>query len=474
MKKNIPITIAFGDGIGPEIMAAVLDILKSAQCPLEYQTITIGEKAYHKGFLNGLDPETFNLIENSKAFLKAPIKTPLGKGYKSLNVTLREKFGLFANVRPTKSYHPIIKNMHPEMDVVIIRENEEDIYCGIEYLQSINTAKAHKIITFENCQRIIQFAFEYAKKHNRKKVTCMTKDNILKKTDGLFHHTFNEIAKYYPDIISEYYLIDIGAALLVDEPETFDIIVVPNLYGDILSDITAKMSSSIGMCGASNIGESSAMFEAIHGCAPDIANKAIANPSGLLQGAISMLNFLNLTKYANIIHNAWLVTIELGFHTKDIFQKENSKKLLNTNDFAKKVIDHLGKKPTILKSVEYTKDLFFNFESTNNTQKATRFLVGVDIIIFSQKKLETFFAKISHANEASLHLEKIMNKGVQVWPENALKAHLCDQYRLRFLSTDLKTISQDVITKLIQDFNRIEVEILSTEYLYLINNEKGF
>ena len=289
MNSKTKITVAYGDGIGPEIMKATLAILDAAGAQLEYEVIEIGEKVYLKGISSGMEPNAIDSLRANKVFLKSPITTPQGGGFKSLNVTTRKSFGLYANVRPCKAYSPFIKTHFPKTDLVIIRENEEDLYAGIEHRQTQEVYQCLKVISQPGSEKIIRYAFEYAKKYGRKKVTCMTKDNIMKLADGLFHKTFLEIAKEYPGIETDHKIIDIGTALIADRPEIFDVIVTLNLYGDIISDVAAQVTGSVGLGGSANVGAEVAMFEAIHGSAPDIAGKDIANPSGLLNGAIMML-----------------------------------------------------------------------------------------------------------------------------------------------------------------------------------------
>src|SRR6185295_10416628 len=240
MKTNI--VIARGDGIGPEIMDVVLQVMKAANADIHIDEIEVGEKVYLKGLANGIEPKSWDLIKNAKAFLKAPITTPEGGGFRSLNVTIRAALGLYANVRPCVAYHPFVDTLHPGMDLVVIRENEEDLYTGIEYRPSDETVHALKVITKKGCEKIIRYAFDYAARNGRKKVTCFTKDNILKMSDGLFRHTFDVIAKEYPDIVHEHWIVDIGAAKLADNPTQFDVVVLPNLYGDILSDVAAQIA----------------------------------------------------------------------------------------------------------------------------------------------------------------------------------------------------------------------------------------
>ena len=296
MKSKI--TVAYGDGIGPEIMKSALEIMEKAGAQLDITTIEIGEKAYLSGHSSGISPADWEVIMANKLLFKAPITTPQGGGYKSLNVSLRKTLGLFANVRPVKAIHPYIKTHHPELDTVIIRENEEDLYAGIEHRQTQEVYQCLKLITKPGSEKIIRYAFEFAKNNGRKKVTCMMKDNIMKLTDGVFHQTFKDVAKEYPEIETNHFLVDIGMARFANQPELFDVIVLPNLYGDIISDIAAEIMGSVGLAGSSNIGAECAMFEAIHGSAPDIAGQNLANPSGLLKGAILMLNHLGQSKVA--------------------------------------------------------------------------------------------------------------------------------------------------------------------------------
>ena len=291
----VKVTIARGDGIGPEIMDATLRVLGAAGAALDMEEIQIGEQVYLKGNSAGIGTEAWESLRRTKLLLKAPITTPQGGGVKSINVTMRKVLGLYANVRPCVSYHPFVHTKHPVMDVVIVRENEEDLYAGIEHQQTDEVIQCLKLISRPGTEKIIRYAFEYARTYGRKKVTCFTKDNIMKMTDGLFHKVFDEVGTEYPEIKKEHYIVDIGAARLANTPEKFDVIVMPNLYGDILSDVAAEITGSVGLAGSANIGGDFAMFEAIHGSAPDIAGKDIANPSGLLLAAVQMLVHIGQT-----------------------------------------------------------------------------------------------------------------------------------------------------------------------------------
>src|ERR671924_517979 len=355
MSQRIPITVANGDGIGPEIMAATLDIIQAAGARIDIEEIEVGERVYLRGISAGIEPSAWESLRRTKVFLKAPITTPQGGGYKSLNVTTRKTLGLYANVRPCVSYHPFVETKHPAMDVVIVRENEEDLYAGIEHRQTNQVVQCLKLISRPGSEKIVRYAFEYARRNNRKKVTCFTKDNIMKLTDGLFHKVFDEVAAEYTDIENEHWIVDIGAAKLADTPEAFDVVVMPNLYGDVLSDVAAQIAGSVGLAGSANIGEHLSMFEAIHGSAPRRAGQNLANPSGLLLGAVMMLVHVGLTEHAERVHNAWLRAIEDGIHTYDIYDEKVSKQKVGTKEFAEAVVERLGQTPQILKARKYKK-----------------------------------------------------------------------------------------------------------------------
>src|SRR3990167_3180496 len=464
---KIPIAVAEGDGIGPEIMKATLHVLQASGANIEIHPVEIGEKVYIKGFPTGMDPKTWDLIRHTKAFLKAPITTPQGGGFKSLNVTIRTTLGLFANVRPCVSYFPFVDTKHSEMDVVIVRENEEDLYAGIEYRQTPDVASSIKIISRAGSEKIVRYAFEYARKYGRKKVTCFTKDNIMKFSDGLFHKAFDEMAAQYPDILNEHWIVDIGAAKLADTPELFDVIVLPNLYGDILSDVAAQIAGSVGLAGSANIGEKGAMFEAIHGSAPRRAGQNMANPSGLLLAAVQMLDHIGQPETASIIHNAWLKTLEEGIHTYDIFKEGVSKRKVGTAEFGAAVIKNLGKKPEELKAVSYSHaspPLTHKFHPTSPVRR----FVGIDIFVYHRGPLN-FLEKISHL--APLKLKMITNRGVQVWPHGQPETFCIDEWRCRFTSEEGKAIFEKDALQFLQS---IPLDIIKIEYLYTFDGKPGY
>ena len=477
---TVPITVAYGDGIGPEIMEATLHILKEGGAKLAIEKIDIGEKVYLAGNTSGIEPSAWDSLRNTRVFLKAPITTPQGGGYKSLNVTVRKTLGLYANVRPCVAYHPFIETKHPGMDVVIVRENEEDLYAGIEYRQTDQVMQCLKIISRPGSEKIVRYAFEFARRHKRKKVTCFTKDNIMKLTDGLFHKVFTEIAAEYPDIENEHWIVDIGAAKMADTPNAFDVIVMPNLYGDILSDVAAQIAGSVGLAGSANIGENVAMFEAIHGSAPRRAGQNLANPSGLLLGAIMMLVHIGQTAVAERVHNAWLRTIEDGVHTYDIFDEGVSKQKVGTQEFAEAVAERMGKRPNTLKAVSYNQEDSAGeiygetiVKERSDTQKD---LVGVDVFVDwlkgSPDDLGSALAKVA---PSGLQLVMVSNRGVKVWPGGQSETFCSDQWRCRFMAQDKGAVIQHKqIIDLLANVSDAGFDFIKTENLCNFDGERGY
>ena len=469
------ITVAKGDGIGPEIMDATLEIILAAGAKIEIEEIEVGEKVYLAGNTSGIAKEAWDVIRRNKVFLKAPITTPQGGGYKSLNVTTRKFLGLYSNVRPCMSLHPFVKTKHPIMDLVIVRENEEDLYAGIEHQQTDEVIQCLKLISRPGCEKIVRYAFEYAKQYGRKKVTCFTKDNIMKQTDGLFHKVFDEIAKEYPTIENEHWIVDIGAAKLADTPEAFDVLVMPNLYGDILSDVAAQITGSVGLAGSANIGEGCAMFEAIHGSAPKRAGQNSANPSGLLQGAIMMLTHIGQTEVAEKIQNAWLKTIEDGIHTNDIFKEGTSKQKVGTKEFAKAVISNLGNKPSLLKAVSYANSSALNLPKYKRKPAAKKELVGVDVFVHWAGNNPGELAKIiQQLDRNDVKLSMITNRGIKVYPDGFAETFCTDHWRCRFKPTEGNLINKKDIIELFSNALTNNIDIIKTENLYAFDGKPAF
>ena len=462
------ICVAYGDGIGPEIMTSVISILQAAKVELEYDVVEIGEKVYLSGITHGISDDSWQKILQNKLLLKGPMTTPLGGGYKSINVTLRKKLGLFANVRPVVSYNPFIKCNAKNMDIVIVRENEEDLYSGIEYQTTENSYVAVKLISESGSRKIIKYAFDYAVANGRNKVTCITKNNIMKLSDGAFAKIFDEVAKEYPQIENNHMIVDIGSARIASKPDSFDVIVTLNLYGDIISDIAAEAAGAVGIAGSANIVSEYAMFEAVHGSAPDIAGQGKANPSGLLSAAVMMLRHLNMHDKANVIENAWLATIEEGKHTADLYS--GTGELVSTEQFTQAIIKNINSKPKSLKAAENTSDKSQKALIEDKFTHKEHKVVGCDVYIRSAHTNN--FQKISDQTKSSnLKLSFIGYKGLVIWPNTTQDREL-DMLQFRFISdseclySEILEIQQKVLSQ--------NLEIVMVNTLTEYDGKQGF
>ncbi len=478
---DIPIVVARGDGIGPEIMDAVLRILAAAKAPLAPKEISIGEEVYLKGVQSGIESSSIDLLREVRTFLKAPITTPRGGGYKSLNVTTRKLLGLYANVRPCRAYHPYVASRHPEMDVIVVRENEEDTYAGIEHRQTSEVTQCLKLISRPGCEKICRYAFDLAERADRKRVTCMVKDNIMKITDGLFREVFEETAKAYPNIEADSMIIDIGTARIADDPSPFDVVLLPNLYGDIVSDVTAQIAGSVGLAGSANIGDRVAMFEAIHGSAPDIAGKGVANPSGLLQAAVMMLAHLDLTEHATLIENAWLRTLEDGISTGDVTSAAEGHRVVGTAAFADAVIERMGEVPRTLKAARYRHRQSHELPaSAAERARPTKRLAGVDVFLDwdeDDRDADRLAARLKAACPAGLSLQMITNRGVKVWPGGLPETFRTDHWRCRFVGDgELGAIDLDhaLVVELLGNVAKAGLDFIKTEHLCTFDGEPGW
>jgi isocitrate dehydrogenase len=472
--NKIPITVAHGDGIGPEIMDATLRIILAAGAAIDIETIEIGESVYKRGLGNGIEPSSWESLRRTKVFLKAPITTPQGGGFKSLNVTVRKTLGMYANVRPCASLSPYVATKHPNMNLVIVRENEEDVYGGIEHRQTDQVTQCLKLISRPGSERIVRYAFEYAKANGRKKVTCFTKDNIMKITDGLFHKVFDEIAPEYPEIENEHWIVDIGAAKLADTPEVFDVLVMPNLYGDVLSDVAAQITGSVGLAGSANIGDHCSMFEAIHGSAPRRAGQNLANPSGLFQGALLMLTHIGQSDVAERAHNAWLKTIEDGIHTYDIFKAGTSKEKVGTKEFADAIVARMGQKPVHLAPVEYAKGATMDISIRAAGKSAKKAHVGVDVFVDRPGgNPDAIAAQLGKLGIKGAKLTVISNRGTKVWPHGNPATFWSDHWSCRF-ETDGDAFTSSHVVKILDALAKTGFDVVKTEGLYTFDGQRGY
>ncbi len=482
MATKTPITVAHGDGIGPEIMAATLAVLDAAGAALEIETIAIGEAVYRQGHLSGIEPAAWESLRRTRVFLKAPITTPQGGGFKSLNVTVRKTLGLYANIRPCVAYHPFVETKHPGMDVVVVRENEEDTYAGIEHRQTEEVVQCLKLISRPGSEKIVRYAFDYARLYGRKRVTCFMKDNIMKLTDGLFHRIFDEIGAEYPEIEKEHWIVDIGAAKLADTPTVFDVIVMPNLYGDILSDVAAQIAGSVGLAGSANIGETIAMFEAIHGSAPRRAGQNLANPSGLLHGAILMLVHIGQPEVAERVYNAWAKTIEDGVHTYDIFAEGVSSAKVGTREFGEAVIARLGQKPQTLKPASYRNApqqrgrAATAAAAASAPRRARKVMTGVDVFLdWTGGAPDELGSRLGELGADGLELRSISNRGTQVWPNGSPETFCTDHWCCRFLAAETeRAISHAEIIALLERIHAAGFDFVKTESLCTFDGVRGY
>jgi len=444
------ITILSGDGIGPEVVDAALAIVKATRVPVEFEKCEAGARAFQKGIVTGIPTETIESIERTRVVLKGPLETPIGYGNRSANVTLRTLFETYGNIRPVREL-PGVQTAFTgrNLDIVIVRENIEDLYAGIEYMQTPGVAEGLKLISREGCEKIVKLAFAFAIAEERKAVHCATKSNIMKLTEGLLQHTFEEFAPQYPSIVAKHILIDNCAHQLAMRPEQFDVIVTTNMNGDILSDLTSGLTGGLGFAPSANIGNDVSIFEAVHGSAPDIAGKNKANPTALILSAAMMLRHIGEGKAANDVEQAVLVTLESGVRTSDMIGVQNP---TATTEFANAVIANLGKRSKVSPPRDYRKvklppaKLGVNVVSAKN-----RRVMGVDVYVESDLEPKALAASLETlAKTSALRLEMITNRGAMVFPSNGRRVSLVDHFRCRFVprisATDLA--DADILTLL--------------------------
>jgi isocitrate dehydrogenase len=475
------IAVAKGDGIGPEIMEAVLKIFKANQVPLEYEFVDMGKWVFDKGYSNGMTPEAKQTIEALGLLFKGPMETPKGKGVKSINVTARKTWNTYANKRTFQTLHgvdTVFSKAGIPIDITVVRENIEDTYGGIEHMLTYDVALSRRFITRPGSLQLIHYAFEIAKLQNAKRITCGHKANIMKITDGLFLECFYEVAKEYPELKADDVIVDDLCMKLVTRPDTFDVIVLTNLQGDIVSDLCAGLVGGLGFAPSANIGDHISIFEAVHGTAPDIAGKNIANPTALLLSGLSMLRHVGLTENAAVIENALLYTLESGVHTGDFGDK--SKPSVNTTQFAEAVIGNFGKQPKA-----NAREVVPNMPGTPAPFKLERNpmmvskepvnekIVGVDLFIESEEQPDVIAQKCQRHAGVKFKLINISNRGTQVWPTGSVYTNLVNQYNVRFESLNDEELNQQDIIGLYVSMSG-NFKICSFELLNMWGDKKGF
>ena len=475
------IAVAKGDGIGPEIMEAVLNVFQANKVPLSYEYVDMGKWVFDKGFSNGMTPDAKTTIENLGILFKGPMETPKGKGVKSVNVTARKTWNTYANKRVFQTLHgvdTVFSKAGIPIDVTIVRENIEDTYGGVEHMLTHDVALSRRFITRPGSLQVIKYAFEMAKKKNAKRITCGHKANIMKITDGLFLECFYEVAKEYPELKSDDVIVDDLCMKLVTRPDLFDVVVLTNLQGDIVSDLCAGLVGGLGFAPSANIGDHICIFEAVHGTAPDIAGKNIANPTALLLSGIAMLRHLGFMQNAAVIENALLFTLEQGIHTGDFGDK--NKPALNTTQFAEAIIGNFGKEPTI-----NPKPLLPNMPATPTHFKLEKnpmliskemqdeTIAGVDMFIESAEQPEVIAHKCQRHGGVKFNILSVSNRGTQVWPTGSVFTNLVNQYNVRFESIDGSPLNQQDIIGLYVSLSG-NFKICSLELLNKWGDKKAY
>jgi isocitrate dehydrogenase len=475
------IAVAKGDGIGPEIMDAVISIFEAAGVPLTYEYVDMGKWVFDKGYSNGMTPEAQQRIESLGILFKGPMETPKGKGVKSVNVTARKTWNTYANKRVFKTLHgvdTVFSRAGIAIDITVVRENIEDTYGGIEHMLTHDVALSRRFITRPGSLQVIRYAFEMARKKQARRITCGHKANIMKITDGLFLECFREVAKEYPEIQADDVIVDDLCMKLVTRPDLFDVVVLTNLQGDIVSDLCAGLVGGLGFAPSANIGDHICIFEAVHGTAPDITGKNIANPTALLLSGLTMLRHLGLMEHASIIENALLYTLEAGFRTGDFGDKSIS--ALNTTAFAQAIISHFGQKPkhgakALLPNKPVTPTVF-KLEKNPlimSQEMEDESIVGVDMFVESAEQPAEVAEKCLKHTLDLFKLVTISNRGTQVWPKGSVFTNLVNQYRCRFESVGEVPVTQ---TDIIELYRRLaaDFKICSTELLNMWGDKKAY
>ncbi|HEX6182080.1 MAG TPA: isocitrate/isopropylmalate family dehydrogenase [Chitinophagaceae bacterium] len=475
------IAVAKGDGIGPEIMEAVLNIFNSNKVPLEYEYVDMGKWVFDKGFSNGMTPEAKQSIESLGVLFKGPMETPKGKGVKSVNVTARKTWNTYANKRVFQTLHgvdTVFSKAGIPIDITVVRENIEDTYGGIEHMLTHDVALSRRFITRPGSLQVIRYAFEMARQKKSTRITCGHKANIMKLTDGLFLDCFYEVAKEYPDLKADDIIVDDLCMKLVTRPDTFDVVVLTNLQGDIVSDLCAGLVGGLGFAPSANIGDHISIFEAVHGTAPDIAGKNIANPTALLLSGLSMLRHLGLTENASIIENALLYTLESGVHTGDFGDK--SKPSVNTTKFADAIIGNFGKSPAV-----NAKPIIPNMPGTPtpfrleqnpmmvSKEEGSDVIVGVDMFIESDQQPDFIAKKCQRHAGVKFKLVSISNRGTQVWPTGSVYTNLVNIYNVRFETIDDLPLNQQDVLGLYVSLSG-DFRICSSELLLMWGDKRAY
>lgn len=477
--QRTKIAVAHGDGIGPEIMRAVLGLIEATGAPLDFETVDMGKDVYLSGHSTGMTDEAKATIERLGILLKGPMETPKGAGMKSINVTARKLWNTYANKRSFCSLQgvdTVFSKAGIPIDITIVRENIEDTYGGIEHMLTPDVALCRRFITRPGSEQVIRYTFEMARQKGARRVTCGHKANIMKLTDGLFLETFYEIAKEYPEFKPDDIIVDDLAMKLVAKPEIFDVVVLTNLQGDIMSDLCAGLVGGLGFAPSANIGEHVSIFEAVHGSAPDIAGKGIANPTALLLSSLSMLRHLGMVREARMLENALHQTLRDGYHTADFGGTEAKRQ--NTQEFADRIRERLTDVPGMSASVptahppvrkEVGKQMMVS--ATGNQQGEIN---GADIFLESDEEPQPLGDALTALLPQGLRLVTMSNRGTQVYPTGSRLTRCINQYRVRIEKEEGRpALSQEDVLALAGTFAK-NYKLCSLEMLMVYGGKRAY
>ncbi len=467
----VPLTVIPGDGIGPEVMAATIGLMEEAGAQIAPEFAEAGEKVFSRGVASGVPSETIDSISRTALVLKGPLATPIGHGGKSANVTLRKFFETFANIRPAREIPGVPTPFAGRgIDLVIVRENVEDLYAGIEHMQTPSVAQCLKIMSKLGCQRISHAAFAYAKSAGYKSVTVSTKANIMKLTEGMFKHEFEEASKKYPEIQASHMLIDNCAHQLVMKPEQFEVILTSNMNGDIISDLASGLVGGLGFAPSANLGYDVAMFEPVHGTAPDIVGKNLANPTAMILSSVMLLRHIGQFAPARLLEQALFKTLEDGIHTSDIKTSVG----VDTKVFVESIKTRIGTQSSVNSRVQERMQLEQITLKESDTHPGSRKKIGVDVFIESDEVPSVVGEKLNRLTEGTPYaLKMISNRGTQVWPATGAMPSCVDHYRCRFTIQDFSIWTPESVLDILGRIGRV-YRWMHVEKLEQLDGKDGF
>jgi isocitrate dehydrogenase len=444
------VTVIPGDGIGPEVIRAAQEVIEAADILIGWDVCEAGSAVFKRGVPSGVPQETIDSIRRNRVVLKGPLETPVGFGEKSANVTLRKLFETYGNIRPIREMPGVRTPFSGRgIDLVVVRENVEDLYAGIEHMQTPGIAQCLKLTSKKGCEKIVRLAFEVAVAEGRRKVHCATKANIMKFTEGLLKTTFEEVAREYPGIEAQHILVDNCAHQLVRNPEQFEVIVTANMNGDILSDLTSGLIGGLGFAPGANIGDQVAIFEAVHGTAPAIAGQGLANPTAVILSAAMLLRHIDEPSAADLIENALLLTLEQGFHTKDA----QSDRSVTTSRFTEAVVANIGHRPRQARPRDHARLRLPKVSPARDfVQASSRRTIGVDIFVESAVSPNELGQALDQlCADRPLRLKMISNRGTKVYPDVGAMTDCVDHWRCRFVLREEGELQDTTLMELLAD-----------------------